>query len=266
MKPNTMVVSVVVVVAAVAVLGRESWSYLSAGLDVTRAEVKERIPLNVEIARLRALLSRLDREIYRRRGSLVEMEIRAEELQNELNVRERKLADDESVLRMARNLLKDRRSAYRIGGIEYSWAEVDRDAAIKAERFRQDKELLAEREDTLGEISVAMAQIRQLLSEAEVERMLLGNEVDKLETAAVRIQAQRNVDASVNPVTGRSAGRSYEDIRRGIEELSRRMARSERLLEIDRTALEGIPYAENASKSGLEVLEEVIKCEPSPKM
>ena len=98
MKARSMIVVGVVLVSITAILlGKETVSYLSGARGYAAGQLRERIPTGVEIARLRTMLDSLDRMIAKRREVLVELQLQAEGLENEVLERARRLGEDEIV-------------------------------------------------------------------------------------------------------------------------------------------------------------------------
>ncbi|MFC1460982.1 hypothetical protein ACFLQR_00525 [Verrucomicrobiota bacterium] len=258
-----IIVGIVILCLAVFVFGKEAISYLSGAREYTRAAVKERIPPELEISRLNSMLSRLNKVIDKRKGALVDMQMQAESLEKEIKTRSKRLKEDDALLRKVAKMLakgQECKNSYVIGGIAYSYAEVDADAKIKAERFRQDRELLAAREETLGHFSEAINDARKVLSDAEVERQGLANQVEGLGIRAERLKTQSQIEAGKDYTGGESLGKAYSSIQRGIADLERRLTKGERLFEIRKTGVAGIDYAQNTvQKSGLEALKEVLQ-------
>lgn len=165
-----IIVGIVILSLALFVFGKEAISYLSGAREYTRDAVKERIPPELQISRQKSMLGKLDKVIEKRRGTSVDMQLQSERLQKEIQRRHKNLAGDRTALEKAAALLEKEQDSYVIGGLTYSYAEVDADARIKAERFRQDQELLAARETTLGRFADAVNDARRIVSDTDVER------------------------------------------------------------------------------------------------
>ena len=137
---------------------------------------------------------------------------------------------------------------------------MDSDARIKAERFRQDTELLAARESTLEQLNVMVGDVRKTVSDAEVERQRLADAVQGLEIRADSLTTVQRIDADREHASGASLGKAYKGIENAISDLDRRLTKSERLHEIRKAGTDGITYARNnAQQSGLIALREVLR-------
>ena len=261
MKPKTMLIATIVVLGlAVFLFGRETLSYLSGARRYARDTVKERIPAELEITRMESMLSRLDGIIDERRRALVDMQIQAATLERENSQRQQRLQEDKTVLTKAVALLENRQDSYVIGGLTYSHAEVDTDARIKAQRFRQDKALLAARQQTLERLSVAVTEVRKTVSDAEIERQQLANSLQVLTIRLESLETASQVATDRTHDNGQSVGSAYRRIQQGIVDLAHRLDRNERLLAMRKTGTAGIDYADGSTQqSGLEALKEVLR-------
>ena len=261
MKPKSMfIVALVVLGLAVFLFGKEAFSYLSGARRYARDTVKKRIPPELEISRLEAMLDRLDCVIGERRKALVDMQIRAAQLEEELSQRRERIEADKVVLSKAVALLENRQDSYVIGGVTYSHAEVDADARIKAQRFRQDKVLLVARQRTLELLSVAVTDAKKTVSDAEVERQQLANSVQLLTVRLESLTTASQVATDRAHDNGQSLGNAYRRIQQGIADLAHRLDTNERLLAMRKTGTAGIDYPDGSTRqSGLEALREVLQ-------
>jgi len=255
-----VVVAVVIVCLALFVFGRETLSYLAGAREYTGAAVKDRIPAEFEISRLNTMLAKLDSTIENRRSALVDMQLQAEALEREIGKRQQDLSRDRLALEKAAVLLEKKQETYTVGGLTYTYAEVDADARIKAERFRQDADMLATRRDTLAQSSRAITDTRDVLSNAEVERQRLANDIERLEIRAVSLKTTSQITPAHMARTDASLGTAYEDIQQAVQELEHRLTKGERLIEVRRSDSAGIDYARNEhQRSGLESIREVLQ-------
>ena len=242
------------------VFGRETFSYLAGARQYTRDAVKNRIPTEIEVARLKSLLTGLDRAIDGRREALVDMQLQAEALEQEIAKRQQDLAADRAALEKAAALLEDRKETYMIGDYSYTYAEVDADARIKAERFQHDTDMLATRQDTLARSSATIIDTRAVLSNAEVERQKLADDIERLEIRAASLKTTGQIAADRQAGTGSSLGSAYEQIQTAVSELERRLTKGERLIDAKRTGSVGIEYAKRKNQqSGLAAIREALQ-------
>ena len=253
-------VSGVVVCLAIFVFGRETLSYLAGARECTGAVVKDMIPVEIEISRLKRMLTGLDGTVAKRRQALVEMQMQNESLEREIAGRCGTLASDRTALEKAKAMLEGGQESYVIGHFTYSHAEVNADARIKAERFRQDNELLAARQRTLAQSAAAINDSRKILSDAEVERQRLANSVQELEIRSGRLATMRQIDSRKKHGADSTLGKAYARVEESIADLERRLTKGERLFEIRKTGVDGINYARNdVHPSGLDALREVLQ-------
>jgi len=240
--------------------GQDAWSYVASARHFTRTVIKDRIPEEVEIARLRTMLSGLDKTIDRRRRTLVDMQLQAESLEKELACRRATLATDRAALDKAANLLDDKQETYTIGGYTYTYAEVDADARIKATKLRQDQDMLAARENTLSRATEAIATTRGVLSNTEVERQKLTDKVDRLEIRAASLRTTTEIATEHKYGKDESLGTAYQRIQKAVTDLDHRLTKGERLIEVKRTGDPGINYARKEDhQSGLDAIQEVLQ-------
>ena len=73
-------------------------TYMSGARAYTKDAIKERIPTELEISRLRAMLTELDGAIEKRRSALVDLELEGEALEREIGRRRDRLTQDEALL------------------------------------------------------------------------------------------------------------------------------------------------------------------------
>jgi len=205
------------------------------------------------------MLGRLDAVIEKRRSDMVDMQLQSEALEKEVENRKARLAADKALLQRVAQMLAGKKEIYTIGGITYSFAEVDADAVIKAERFKQDQEMLVIRENTLARFIPAINESRGMISNAEIERQQLANAVDQLALRAAQSQTMTSLETGKD-ASGESLGKAYNDIQKAIAELEHRLEKGERFLAMKKAGHDGINYAGTATKrSGLEALQEVLQ-------
>ena len=188
------------------------------------------------------------------------MQLQAEALERETEARRQSLAADRTGLEKAAALLAENQEAYTIGGLTYTYAEVDADAHIKVKRFKEDTDLVAAREDTRSEFVGAINDTRDVLSNADVERQRLADEIDRLEIRATSLKTTSQIAAERQVGTGVSLGTAYEGIQKAVTELEHRLTKGERLLDAKKTGAVGIDYAKNeTAQSGLDAIREVLQ-------
>ena len=254
-----IIVGIVIVCLVIFIFGKETMSYFHGARQYANTSIKDSIPPEFEIARLKSMLTRLDSIIERRREALVEMQIQAENLEKEVKHRKTRLIEDRSLLARVADILAKKRDTYVIGDLSYSYAEIDADAVIKASRFKQDKDMLTIREETLAEFPVAINEARKTISDGEIERQRLANDVEQLALRAERYKTISQLDAGKD-AAGRTLGKSYADIQKSIAELGLRLEKGERILTNKRAVMPGINYAVISNKkSGLDALREALQ-------
>ena len=261
MKLRSLIIGTVVIGCLAAfIFGKELVSYIAGSRHHARETVKEVIPPSFELSRLRSMLSGLDRAIEKRRSSLVDTQLQSEALEKELEERKVSLVQDRVALEKAAELLKDKQEQYKIVGHIYSYAEVDADARIKSGRFQQDKDLIAARAATLVECRAAMNDSQKILSDAEVERQRLANDIERLDVRATRLSTKTTIESGREHGKAESLGKTYVDIQKGIAELEHRLEKGERLFDMRKTGTDGIDYAKTSvQQSGLAAITEVLQ-------
>ena len=261
MRLKTWLIAVAVAVSVgLLVFGREAVSYVAGARDFARDAVKDRMPTEMEVARLKSMLRKVGRTIDSRREALVEMQLEAEASAKEIDGRRHDLSADRTALEKAAALLRDRQGTYAIGGLSYTYEEVDTDARIKAARFRQDRDLLATRQDTLTRFTEAINDSRNVLSNAEVERQKLADEIERLEIRAVGLKTITEIASGPDTGPDTWSGAAFEDIEHAVGDLGRRLTKGERLTEAQRTGSIGVDYArKERQRSGLEAIQEALQ-------
>ncbi|MCG2661715.1 MAG: hypothetical protein L6437_15895 [Kiritimatiellae bacterium] len=255
-----IIVGIVIACLVLFVFGKETMSYFLGARQYANTAIKESIPPEFEIARLKSMLNRLDTVIEKRRSALVEMQLQAEALEKEVENRKARLSNDKALLQRVAQMLAEKHESYVIGGITYSFAEVDADALIKAERFKQDKYLLIIRKKTLVQFGTAINDARKLISDAEVEKQKLANSVEYLAVRAKHFKTISQIDAGKELQSGQALGQSYTALQKAIGELEHKLEKGERLFDIIKTGTIGIDYVKNApQKSGLDALREALQ-------
>jgi len=209
------------------------------------------------------MLGRLDHVIEKRRAAMVDMQMQAESLEKEIADRRRRLKQDKTILRKVAGMLEgnqDCKNSYVISGIRYSYRELDQDAVLKSRLFRQEKELLLARQETLAQFEEAINTARQVLSDAEIERARLADAVQNLGIRAESLKTATNLETGKQYASNQSLGKGYNDIHQAISDLGRRLEKGERLFDMKKVGTTGIDYAKNVrQQSGLDALREVLK-------
>jgi len=108
------IIAAAVLGLAVLAFGKEAISYLSGALAHTWNTMKDTIPHDLEIPRLKSMLGKLDAAIERRRAALIDMQLQSERLEGEIKSLCQRLAADRAALEKAADLLEEEQDSYVI--------------------------------------------------------------------------------------------------------------------------------------------------------
>lgn len=181
--------SALAVGGAVTLLGTSAFSYIRTGVHTIRQEVKNQIPVEVEIQRCRDMITQIDPEIANNLQSIAREEVEIERLQKEVLAKKTKLETAKSHIMRLRNDLSENRPHYVYAGRSYNCDQVRHDLTSRFEHFKAQEvnveqldKILVAREQKLQaarhNLDAMLASKRQL--EVEVENLEARNTMVKV--------------------------------------------------------------------------------------
>ncbi len=166
-----------------------SVSYLAGTRRVLHAEADDRVPMQLERARIEALIEKEAEKILAFEDRTADLTGRREGMARTIQEAKRKLDAELQLLQRIKEMLDEDREEYLIGSQTYSFPEVNADALDRVAKVQQMQEALEFDESLLAELDTAIKQGRGNLSES---RRRLG----ELRHALARLE-QRNVNADI---------------------------------------------------------------------
>lgn len=162
-------------------MGTEAWSYLTTGWNRASQAVKEQVPVSFELDRARNMLPGLDREIERCMHTVAKEEAAIEQLNKDVDNREKALARCEQQMIKLRTDLASGKSEYEYAGRKYSVVQVKTDLASRLSACKTRRSTIDNMQQILGARRSGLDAARQKLAEMQAARTQLVVDIENLE-------------------------------------------------------------------------------------
>ncbi len=222
-----IVVGVLFVLALIVFGWEKTVSYMAGTRRVLNAEADDRVPMQLERARIEALVQKQGEQILAFEDRVADLEGRREGMARAIQEANRKLSAERELLRRIKDLLQEGREQYSIGRQTYSFAEVNADALERLGRIQQMQEAIEFDEALRAELDVAIKQGISSLAESRGRLVELRSALVRLEQRNVNAEMRMQVAQLVNAITAAplSADSELENAMRNYE---RRVGAKER--------------------------------------
>ena len=232
--------------------GRDLVSYARCGFSNVRQEVREAIPVHVELERARHMISEITPQLRSNVELIVNEEIAVKSLQKEIKAAKENVAVQRHQVALLRNKLSDTQLvSFEVGSRTMSRDKVVEKLSGRLNRFKQAQTELQSKEQmlTIRERSLDAAQ--ELFEKSKARKSELEQQVEALAAKHRLIKAQQVANSvQIDDTQIARANRLMEDI-------SRRLETAERLISYE-ADLDSPTYDDIISESDL--IEDVDAC------
>lgn len=204
-----------------------AWSHVDAGLTAMKHWVEGLFDSNHHFVRAESMLRDRRKLLAERRIELKRLEASAERSAAELRALHEQAKRLDRHLRRARELLASSRDRFTIHGQEYTRAEIERDALVRAARKERIVESIARKQTAQRAQRAAIQKCRRVLAEAEQSLENATNELAVLRTRSLANEQVRETQGLVQAFTNRLASRESDLLEGVLDELRNRVERDE---------------------------------------
>jgi phage shock protein A len=248
MLKKILIGSAIVGGSSVALLGTSALSYVRTGVHSIRQEVKNQIPVEVEITRCRDMIRQIDPEIAHNLQTIAREEVEIERLQREVSTKKEKLATAKGQIMRLRADLTENKPHYVYASRKYSPDQVREDLTNRFEHFKSQETNVEQLDRMLIAREQKLQAARNNLDQMLAAKRQLEVELENLEARHTMVQvattsSKLNLDVS-----------QLSQTRELLEEIATRIDVAEKLAASEGIPMGAIPVDEPVSS---DVLEEI---------
>ena len=233
-----LIVTALAGVAGFALLGTEFPSYISSACGVVSDQVKDNVPVELEIKRGRDLLAKLGPEIRNDVRQLANDEVEVDRLRRDVDRHAKSVSSERAQLAKIRNLLSQDKTSYVVAGRNFSRERMLTELERSHGRVEDAEEVLVSKRRHLDARQDALAANINKVATKRKLRAQLAAKIDALESEYSRLQAE--VEGSGSEIdTSRVA-----QIQGLIGDLEKRLEVTRKVLEHEARFPEAIPLDE----------------------
>jgi len=197
--------------------------YLNSGRRLVTEHARNNVPFEIEIARLEDMVRKLDDAVLGNEKRLIEQEVNLEYLQREIGQRKEEMSTHAQILKDTQGLLSTQKATYDFRGHQVSWDELNRDALLRLDAYRAQKEYVQVRESTLATLQDAVDISRRQIEEARARRDQYTDMVGQLRAQNVKLQAKKELAATIQRIKLEDTGNRFAAAGDLYERLSKRL-------------------------------------------
>lgn len=228
MLKNILAIGSVIVVAGGLILGPTGlWSHIRAGLLGAKETVDEYSPDAHEVARIRVLLSDMDRDIEDYEQKILDIADQAAKTGTQAAAIQEELDSQKAILAKAKQFLDSSEEKFEIGGRTYTRAELTMDASARLKRSEQLAKDLQLQEDLAAQLANAEKEGRQNLAKAREVRREKANELQVLEARLTNARLIQQVADLTRELSQSPTGPDSE-LAKAFDSFEKRVGRLER--------------------------------------
>lgn len=160
------------------------------GKEKIKTEINEMQGMNSELRSIEARVGSLETEVRGLRENAIREEVEVQHLESETQERSKNLDHLKSNLEKAQTLLTSGAERFRIGRVDYSRADVERDVADKIELYKVQQETLDQLTATLETHKSAVALAHENVARGEALKVELAGKVRLLQAKLEKHRAR----------------------------------------------------------------------------
>jgi predicted nucleic acid-binding Zn-ribbon protein len=217
------------------IFGRDAGSYVKTAGESVRKAVKNEVPPEFEVQRIKEIVDQLAPEIRQCMHVIAEQQVDVEHLNTQIADRERNLADQEKILLSMTNDVESGRNDIRYASHTYTNEEVQRDLAIRFEKFKVAREALERDRKILKARDKALQANHKKLDEMISQKQELEVKVAELESRLQSIRAASTVSELAFDDS------KLSQAKQAIRDLNKSLDVRERMLDVESKFVDLIP-------------------------
>lgn len=225
----------IAVLIPVLMFGRDAASYVKTAGESVRKAVKNEVPPEFEVQRIKDMVDQLAPEIRQCMHVIAEQQVDIEHLNEQIVAREDGLADQEKILLSMTHDVDSGVKNITYANHTYTNEEVQRDLSHRFEKFKVAKEALERDRKILKARDKALKSNQRKLDEMLTQKQDLEVKVAELDARLQSIQAQSTI-SELNFDDSKLA-----QTKQAIRELNKTLDVRERMLDVEAKFVDLIP-------------------------
>lgn len=217
------------------IFGRDAGSYVKTAGESVRKAVKNEVPPEFEVQRIKDMVDQLAPEIRQCMHVIAEQQVDIEHLNEQIVAREDGLADQEKILLSMTHDVDSGVKNITYANHTYTNEEVQRDLSHRFEKFKVAKEALERDRKILKARDKALKSNQRKLDEMLTQKQDLEVKVAELDARLQSIQAQSTI-SELNFDDSKLA-----QTKQAIRELNKTLDVRERMLDVEAKFVDLIP-------------------------
>jgi hypothetical protein len=175
----------VIVVAGLSLVGgmlfgKDVVSYIRSSAKSVQTAIKDSVPLEFELRRVRDLLEEIIPEMYANVRLIAEEEVEVAALNIDITRSEKSMEEEQLRIAKLRNALAEPQAQYCFGGRNYPRSYVKEDLAHRFERFKESGLVLASKRRLLMTRENSLHAAMQLLEQTRAHKRVLEDKIEAL--------------------------------------------------------------------------------------
>jgi len=217
---KVVIAALAVVVALAVVKGTWLGSHIRLWKQNLRTAIRDRVPPEQEIQRLRMELANLDREDDKHFDKVARQGVDLQKLEREVSLLKKDLVNRENSIRNLKTSLTGNEEFVTVGGERFSRTDVKTQLRLSAQSFQVEEERLHSKEAQLASKRQVYEINKKKLSELKLARQQMLTDLQRLETALVEErQAQAQEAGTLNDTHYIKIRKEMDTVRDKIEVL-----------------------------------------------
>jgi chromosome segregation ATPase len=200
------------------VFGSDLVSYVRSSAHTVSASVKDNIPVEFQIRRVRDLLDDSGPEMQKNIRIMAEQEVDIGSMKTDIASCKQSLEDEKRRLQKLRDALGTSQSSFTFGDLTYTRAQLTEELAQSFDNYKQAEAALEQKARVLDTRQKALAEETVAMERANTQRVALQSQVDALEGRYQLVQATASgTDLQIDGSKLSQAQQAVTDLQRQLD-------------------------------------------------
>jgi chromosome segregation ATPase len=236
-------------------------AWAKQGKETLKTQISEMQGMNSELHSIEGRVGDLEVEVRHLKEGAIREEVEVQHLEGETQERNAGLEKLKANLEKAQSILTGGAERFRIGGVEYTRAEVERDVADKIDLYKVQQETLAQLQATLETHRSALTLARENVARGEVLKTELAGKVRLLQAKLEKHRAREvYAEAVASDFDSNDFNTQIGEVRSAFAKFETKLEVKDRMLDermkvATATHVGGIDYEAKENKTSMNVVE-----------
>jgi hypothetical protein len=208
-----------------AVAGTSAYSYFRTGVQAIRDEIRDQIPVEIEIRRARDMIQNLTPEISKNLHRIAREEVEVERLMQDVSEKREKLEKSKKAIYRLKADLETKSPEIVYAGRTYTSSQVREDLKCRFKQYQTQESTVTKLDQVLAARERNLVASRQKLDEMLNAKRLLEVEIEDLQARLTKVQVAETTNRVI--VSDSNLGKTREL----IDEIATRIDVAEKLVE-----------------------------------